>query len=223
MIAYEKKYLDNARTHMAEMFDYALNVLKYDEEIFTGLFLKSTIVRDYQRGDFTSIEDKDGRKLVSIMLNDNDIHTSDTGDTAYNTASAEYWTGMILAEYQWKTSRSFKSILDNISLEEIRGAFPLFSRVSSSQFFDRMDVLLKGTVQDTNLKIRREAAGLTQAQLSEQAHVKIRSIQMYEQRKNDIDKAQANYLFRISKILGCSIEDLLEHPTVVTERNLKEA
>lgn len=38
----------------------------------------------------------------------------------------------------------------------------------------------------------------------------IRSIQMYEQRNNDINKAQVDILFRLSKTLGCKIEDLLE-------------
>lgn len=37
-----------------------------------------------------------------------------------------------------------------------------------------------------------------------------RSIQMYEQRRNDINKAQAETLYKLSRILGCNIEDSLE-------------
>jgi hypothetical protein len=37
---------------------------------------------------------------------------------------------------------------------------------------------------------------------------------MYEQRGNDIDKAQAKILYKLSRVLGCSIEDLLENPTM---------
>jgi DNA-binding Xre family transcriptional regulator len=33
---------------------------------------------------------------------------------------------------------------------------------------------------------------------------------MYEQRNKDINKASAETLYRISKVLGCTIEDLLE-------------
>lgn len=33
---------------------------------------------------------------------------------------------------------------------------------------------------------------------------------MYEQRHNDINKAQAETLHRLSIVLGCNIEDLLE-------------
>ena len=63
---------------------------------------------------------------------------------------------------------------------------------------------------DTNLKRIRIASGLSQSQLSKLAQVSIRNIQMYEQRRNDINKAQADILFRLSKSLGCNIEDLFE-------------
>ena len=38
------------------------------------------------------------------------------------------------------------------------------------------------------------------------------SIQMYEQRVNDIDKAQAQTIYKLSRVIGCSMEDLLEKP-----------
>ena len=40
----------------------------------------------------------------------------------------------------------------------------------------------------------------------------LRNIQMYEQRVNGIDKAQANILYKLSCVLGCNVEDLLEKP-----------
>lgn len=33
---------------------------------------------------------------------------------------------------------------------------------------------------------------------------------MYEQRNKDINKASAESLYRISRVLGCTIEDLIE-------------
>ena len=52
--------------------------------------------------------------------------------------------------------------------------------------------------------------GLSQAQLAEEAQISLRSIQMYEQRNKDINKAQALSLAKISRVLGCEMEDLLE-------------
>ena len=60
------------------------------------------------------------------------------------------------------------------------------------------------------LKDEIECRGISQKQLAEKAEVSIRNIQMYEQRQNDINKAQADILFRLSKTLGCNIEDLFE-------------
>lgn len=58
----------------------------------------------------------------------------------------------------------------------------------------------------------RLSRGMSQSELAEASNVKLRSIQMYEQRVNDIDKAQAQTLYKFSRVLGCHIEDLLENP-----------
>jgi len=65
---------------------------------------------------------------------------------------------------------------------------------------------------ETKLRSLREARGLSQRELSKISGVKIRSIQLFEQKVNDIDKAQAHTLYKLSRVLGCIIEDLLENP-----------
>ena len=64
---------------------------------------------------------------------------------------------------------------------------------------------------ETNLKRIRMSKGYSQKRLAEQSGVSLRSIQMYEQRQKDINKAQSDSLFRLSKVLGCTMEDLLEN------------
>ena len=54
------------------------------------------------------------------------------------------------------------------------------------------------------------AYGCSQAELAKKSGVGLRSIQLYEQRKKDINKAGAESLYKISKVLGCAMEDLLE-------------
>ena len=60
------------------------------------------------------------------------------------------------------------------------------------------------------LKRIRSSYGCTQAELAKRSGVSLRSLQMYEQRNKDINKASVETLYRISKVLGCTIEDLLE-------------
>ena len=64
---------------------------------------------------------------------------------------------------------------------------------------------------ETNLRRLRDAYGCSQQELSRLSGVSLRSIQMYEQRRKDINKAQAETLLRLSKVLGCSMEQLMEH------------
>lgn len=46
--------------------------------------------------------------------------------------------------------------------------------------------------------------------LPERSGVSLRSIQMYEQRNKNINRASGESLYRLSKVLGCTVEDLIE-------------
>lgn len=63
---------------------------------------------------------------------------------------------------------------------------------------------------ETKLKCIRTAKGYSQKQLAEMSGVSLRSIQMYEQRNKDINKAQSESLYHLAKSLECKMEDLLE-------------
>jgi transcriptional regulator with XRE-family HTH domain len=78
------------------------------------------------------------------------------------------------------------------------------------KFVDIADAQMREYFAETNLKRIRKTSGFTQAELAERSEVSLRSIQMYEQRNKDINKASAETLYRISKILGCEMEDLVE-------------
>jgi transcriptional regulator with XRE-family HTH domain len=73
-----------------------------------------------------------------------------------------------------------------------------------------VDTRIREYFQDTNLKRIRIAYGCTQKELAKRSGVSLRSIQMYEQRNKDINKASAETLYRISRVLGCGMENLLE-------------
>ena len=62
----------------------------------------------------------------------------------------------------------------------------------------------------SNLKKLREEASLSQNKLATLSGVSNRMIQYYEQGVKNINKAQAETLFKLAKTLNCSIEDLLE-------------
>lgn len=59
------------------------------------------------------------------------------------------------------------------------------------------------------LKHLREERGLTRRELAEQSGVNYRSLQDYEQGHKNIFHAKGEVLYRLSMVLGCSVEDLL--------------
>ena len=62
----------------------------------------------------------------------------------------------------------------------------------------------------SNLKRIRKEKGLSQSQLANYSNVHISIIQTYEQGVRDINKAQADNLYKLANALNCAIEDLLE-------------
>lgn len=62
----------------------------------------------------------------------------------------------------------------------------------------------------SNLKQIRESNKLTASKLSELSGVNIQMIQKYEMGVKDINKAQGLTLYKLSQVLECNIEDLLE-------------
>ena len=65
------------------------------------------------------------------------------------------------------------------------------------------------------LKEYRAAVGLSQSQLAKVSGVNLRMIQYYEQGAHDINKAEALTVYKLSKALNCTMEDLIKE-------NLKE-
>ena len=62
----------------------------------------------------------------------------------------------------------------------------------------------------TNLQRIRLERGLSQSQLAKAANVKLRSIQAYEQKAKDINKAQLQSACKLAKALSIRPEELLE-------------
>lgn len=75
-----------------------------------------------------------------------------------------------------------------------------------------MDKRYNAVVLETKLRKFREYRKLSQSELAKLSVVNVRSIQLYEQRVNNIDKAEAHTLYKLSRVLGCGVEDLLESP-----------
>ena len=124
--------------------------------------------------------------------------------------SAEYWIGWAIAYYQWWSGRKYSAIFKAFTFDELQKMYYTLHEADISKFADIADERMKELYPETNLKRIRMTYGCTQAELAKKSDVSLRSIQMYEQRKKDINKANADTLYRIAKVLGCLMEDLIE-------------
>ena len=216
MRAYCELYLNGAKKRLGEAFDYAINVQRIPAGRFLHLFSLTQWAHLFEEGNPSVVAGMSGIELAwkalgSALLLEDGMELPESERSAnIDTGSPEYWAGWTLAQYQWKTGLSFAVIEGYASGEDLLGMYPLYHEMDLSQAMAALDESVFGTARETHLAARRHVAGLSQAQLAAASGVGKRSIQMYEQRANDINKAQVGAVARMACALGCSIEDLLE-------------
>lgn len=210
--AYNESYLSNAKDRLSSFFDYAINDCKIKPDWITVLFINTGYAEQFERGNPAYVAGMSGVELARAVILKAYGRKELPKPTNSEECSPEYWAGWTLAEYQWYCGRRFKDIFGRIPLTKIIGMYSVYHEMDITNFIDTMEEFYKAAEGDSNLKRIRESRGLSQSELAEQSGIKVRNIQMYEQRVNNIDKAQAQTLYKLSRVLGCDIEDLLENP-----------
>lgn len=208
--AYDKVYLDKARTALGRMLDFAVYDLKYDITGFFDLFITSGISERFEKGDFTLLAGMSGVEIAYTVLEKSGITTERIKPQYTIDRSVEYWTGWALAYYQWETALSFAEIVRYVPIKDVMALYSPYHEMDIRQFCDKMNDLYKAAKPETNLKLLRQNAGLSQSELAELSGVPVRTIQQYEQRQKSINKAQAEYLVMLAQALCCEVEDLIE-------------
>lgn len=212
MNAYNELYLNDAQIFLAHAFDYAINNLRLDPDWFGSVFSYSKLCEEFENGNPAIISGKSGEEAIEELINSLIDENILPVFSLREGKTKEYWAGWVLAYYQWYTVKRFKDIFNRIPLSEIINMYYLYHEMDMMNFVQDLNEKYNSITMETNLKKIREACGISQSKLSELSGVSLRMIQLYEQRANDIDKAQAGSLYRLSRVLGCKIEDLLENP-----------
>ena len=210
MSAYPETLLPNARSQLADAADYAVVDLGVPIDEFFSLFAASDWARRIERGDRSTVLGISGIELAQNVL------AEKIGAREFKTAreslrrTKAYWTGWILAYYQWKSNRTFREILRALPASTIEQMYGVYHEAPEERFAATADEILREKIPETRLKRVRSAYGCSQSRLSEMSGVGLRSIQMYEQRRKDINKAEAESVLRLARALGCEIEDIME-------------
>lgn len=208
--AYQEIYLSRAQSALGDAFDYAVNTCGISGNDFVGLFTASTISRRMENGEPPIVTGKSGIEIAADVLLETTGKSTDAKPKETLGRSREYWIGWAVAYYQWYSSRNYSEIFQALCFDDLQDMYDTLHEADISKFADIADERIREHFKDTNLKRIRNVYGCTQAELAKASGVTLRSIQMYEQRRKDINKASAETLYRIAKVLGCTIEDLIE-------------
>ncbi len=214
--AYPQNRLQPMQEVLAEILDAAVYELHLDATEFYDTFAISDLAKRMEKGDLKildELKEKFGgsyKKLAGTIMAGRERQVGQVPLRYAGGTSPEHWAGTMLAYYQWQSCIPFAEINKYLSIEYVKGMHGDFHERSPQEFAATISTLFKGAKRDTNLASIRRAAGMSQKQLAEAADIPVRTIQQYEQRQKNINKAQAEYIFRMARVLGCKMDDLLE-------------
>ena len=96
-------------------------------------------------------------------------------------------------------------------MQEILQLYPTLHEASEEKFVETVNRMIRTKNLPTRLQKRRKDAQLTQKELAGRSGVKLRTIQQYEMRAKNINKAAAETLLQLAQVLLCNMEDLIEY------------
>jgi len=209
MNLYENDYMFEYMNNIGDMFEHQRQ-LNIDIDSFFEYFIGSNIVKQLENRNPSYLVGKSGAELFyDTVLETGFTFISNYMDDAY--ISKEYWAGYVLAYFQFKSRLTFKQIYKYIKIKDIINMYHPFHEASEERVFDEFKHIINKSIgKETNLQYIRKRRNLTQKELSLLSNVSIRTIQEYEGRYKDINKASAITLKNMSNVLNCSILDIME-------------
>jgi DNA-binding Xre family transcriptional regulator len=207
---YSSDYLDSAQKNLGNMLDYAVNTCNMELEYFYNIFVNSNVSTQFAKGNPRYIAGMSGAELareVFIITKGEEIAIP---AEFYLDKSPEYWCGWSLAYYQWKSGRSFHRINQLVSISEIKNMYPTHHEADIIRFVNTMDTLYEERHIISNLEQVRKSVNISIKELSELSEVEESLLHEMKQDFKKINHIPVFKVLNLSKVFGCSIEDLLE-------------
>jgi DNA-binding XRE family transcriptional regulator len=206
--AYQESKLYDKQILLGEYFHVAVNgyYLSIDEAM--NRLLLSKYARLIENDVTSIIYGKTGSELYCDVMNETSDEKIMCKYLDITSNSNEYWAGWILAYLQCNLSKSFDSIIKRISMKDILNQYHPYHEMDERSFVE--DVYRKYFAKISGLQMLRKKSKLSQRELSEKSGVNVRTIQMLEQKQNDINHAHAITLYNLAKTLHCKMEDLID-------------
>lgn len=208
--AYNEAYLPYAMENLATMIDCGINQCGFPPQLFYRMFLTSGVASQIEKGNPRYLAGLSGAELASRVIELVAGESPKEIDGTFS-ISPEYWAGWVLAYYQWKSGKSFRLINDNgLDIEKIIALYHPLHEADLDKFASVADRIITETVNSSAspLKKARERCGLTQEDLSRISGVSLRMIRAYEQKAQDIAKANFSTIERLQSVLHADFSEL---------------
>lgn len=210
MNAYYDGYVSDAQETLGNMMDYAVNSCDMDPDEIFIMFLNSGVAEQFEKGNPRYVAGMTGAELTKEVVLKLTGKQLEKPEEYFLDKSPEYWSGWILAYYQWRTCRSFRKIHQIISLSEIICMYPTHHEADVERFVETVNKIYTKRHNKTYLQQLRENTGMTRIDLSVQTGIDEQVIESLESDFNLIRKRNALELFCLAQALGCKMEDLME-------------
>jgi len=201
MTAYAETYLPRAMRNLGEAVDYAV-FCGFAPDDFMARFIVSGLASEWEGGAPRVLAGLSGTELVRDVYETTGFRREWPAPQQAFDCSSSYWTGWVLAYYQWKTARSFREIARYLRFSDIEAVYSPLHEASEDKFVDWAEEAAARSSGESVLKRLRTLRGLTQKELAERTGVNLRSIRDYEQRPGSLDKAEAETVRRLMSAVG---------------------
>lgn len=209
--AYPEVLLEDAMENLAIFFDYAVNDYgAYGDEI-CDLFCMSKAGKAFEAGEPRYLCGMSGVELFWELNRAHGHIDMPMPEAAMRfERTVEYWIGWAAAYVQWRLGITFEQLFGILPYDRFRELYGVAHEASEEWLALRVASWLQHAQDPTRLAAARRRLGISQRELAHRSGVSLRSIQMYEQRNKDINKAQASSLAVLAKALHVGMEDLME-------------
>ncbi len=205
----DSPYIEDMRELLGSLFDVGVHVWGCTGEQVVQAFMMSGLAEEFERLNPVYVAGKSSYDLLNIMAPLLPGGQA-TGVKERLECTPDFWLGWSLGFFQVTSGVSYESVFRCVSYDELRSMYWPLHEAPESKFSQVLGEMLGERQRETRLKRLREAAGLSQSQLARASGVGLRSIQMYEQRQKDINRAQGLTLYALARALRCRMEGLLE-------------
>ena len=209
--AYQQFYLTDAQQNLGCMFDYGVRILSYDPDKFFLFFIQSQVSRKFEHANPRYISGFSGIELCEHVLQKVGEQIPPVMDFTIQQGK-EFWLGWILAYYQWYSGLCFSDLQEyGLVPSKILMRYVLHE-ADVSKFVSVANKIIETNKNavPTRLQKIRKSRGITQQELADLSGVSLRMIQLYEQRRNDINQASGRSISALSRALCCNFYEIME-------------